>query len=134
MQRVRFPYTKPDIHGEQLADEVLRATGVDTAGLLVYVPGDQAVDLVLDSEQPLPVVAIQAVVDAHTPDPDYFADVRERRQLRAALLTRAQSAVGKRLDDLTAAERNALVALLLFKEGAISSDLHVQPLAEWVRS
>lgn len=60
---------------------------------------------------------------AHDPD--------EMNKLKAQILALAQSAVGVKLDALTAAQRNALVAMLLFKGGAISKDLTIKPLSQW---
>ena len=53
--------------------------------------------------------------------------------LRQQILTLAQSAVGVRLIDLTAGQRNALIAILLWKEGAIDAALVVRPLSVWVK-
>ena len=61
------------------------------------------------------------------------ADRQAAVALRQQILTRAQSAVGVRLDDLTAGQRNALVALLLWQAGALAPDLTVRPLGSWVR-
>lgn len=53
--------------------------------------------------------------------------------LRATIIGNAQSAVGKTLAELTTAERNALMALLLYNAGGV--DPHtgvVQPLRDWL--
>lgn len=52
--------------------------------------------------------------------------------LRSQILTLAQSAVGVSLGQLTAGQRNALIAGLLWRMGALTPDLHVRPLAEWL--
>lgn len=57
----------------------------------------------------------------------------ERTALRQQLVTLAQSAVGVALDQLTAAQRNALIACLLFRAGGVTNDMKVKPLSEWLR-
>lgn len=56
----------------------------------------------------------------------------EAATLKQAIVTLAQSAVGVALNDLTAAQRNALIAILLWRAGAIDKTLKVRPLAQWV--
>ncbi len=58
---------------------------------------------------------------------------QEATALRQQVLTLAQSAVGVSITALTAAQVRALVAILLWKAGAIKADGTVRPLAEWVR-
>lgn len=52
--------------------------------------------------------------------------------LRTRVLTPAQSSVGVQVDALTAAQIRALVALLLYKQGAIDKSGAVLPLAGWL--
>jgi hypothetical protein len=52
-------------------------------------------------------------------------------QLRQQILTLAQSAVGVRVDNLTAGQVRALVAILLRKADALNNDLTIRPLADW---
>lgn len=52
--------------------------------------------------------------------------------LRARVLAQAQSAVGVQIDQLTAPQIRALVALLLFKQGAIDKSGAVLPLVGWL--
>jgi hypothetical protein len=54
-------------------------------------------------------------------------------QLRQQIRTTAAGAVGIRYDLLTAAQVRALVAILLWKQGALSNAGLVQPLDEWAR-
>lgn len=54
-------------------------------------------------------------------------------QLRQQVRTTAASAVGVRYDLLTAAQVRALVAILLWKQGALNSLGLVQPLDEWAK-
>jgi hypothetical protein len=51
---------------------------------------------------------------------------------RQQILTIAQSAVGIRVDQLTAVQLRALFAVILWKEDAIDAGLLVRPLSEWV--
>lgn len=53
--------------------------------------------------------------------------------LRQQVRDLAISAVGVALNDLTAGQRNALLAILLWKAGAIGPEMTVNPLAEWVK-
>lgn len=53
--------------------------------------------------------------------------------LRQQIRQTAQSAVGVRVDLLTAAQVRALFAILLFREGALDRTGAVRPLAQWVR-
>jgi hypothetical protein len=52
--------------------------------------------------------------------------------LRAQVITIAQTAVGTRVDLLTAVQVRALIAVLLWKGGALDKSGVVQPLASWV--
>jgi hypothetical protein len=61
------------------------------------------------------------------------ADREAASQLRTQILQAAQSAVGVRLNDLTAAQRNSLIALVLWKEGGVKNDATIAPLGEWLR-
>jgi hypothetical protein len=45
----------------------------------------------------------------------------------------AQSAVGVRLDNLTAAQVKALLAVLLWSHGAMGSGGAIRPLSEWAK-
>jgi len=55
-------------------------------------------------------------------------------QLFANIKQAAQSAVGVQLSDLSPAQRNALLALLLALAGGVHKDGTVAPLDEWARS
>jgi hypothetical protein len=52
--------------------------------------------------------------------------------LRQRIVTLAQSAVGVSIDALTAAQRNALIACMLYKAGGIDKDGVVKPLNTWL--
>ncbi len=74
---------------------------------------------------------LQAASDAYdvakaTSDADAAA-------LRTLVVTTAQSAVGVVITNLTAAQVRALVAILLWKNGALTPAGAVRPLNEWVQ-
>lgn len=52
--------------------------------------------------------------------------------LRQRIVTLAQSAVGVSIDALTAGQRNALIACMLYKAGGIDKDGIVRPLGQWL--
>jgi hypothetical protein len=62
---------------------------------------------------------------------------REAREaaegLRERVLAQAQSAVGVLLTDLTVAQRNALLTVLLHNAGGLGTDMRVRALGKWVR-
>lgn len=53
--------------------------------------------------------------------------------LRQRVRTVAQSAVGVQFDQLTAVQLRALVAILLWREGALDNTGAVRPLVDWVK-
>ncbi len=57
----------------------------------------------------------------------------EATTLRQQVVSTAQSAVGVGITALTAAQVRALVAILLWKAGAIKADGTVKALTEWVK-
>lgn len=62
------------------------------------------------------------------------AAIQDAAALRQQIQTLAGSAVGVRVDLLTAPQVRALVAILLWQAGALDRTGTVQPLAQWVRS
>lgn len=60
-----------------------------------------------------------------TPDPTVVS-------LQNSIVALAQTAVGVRIDALTAPQLRALVAVLFWEHGAIAADLTVRPLAQWI--
>jgi hypothetical protein len=60
-----------------------------------------------------------------------LAERAEEKAVRDAILDAAQGAVGKSLSSLTAGERNALLAVLLFRLGAVDRSGKVRPLRQW---
>lgn len=57
---------------------------------------------------------------------------RDRDTTRALVVQAASSAAGVNIAALTAGQRNALVALLLWKAGGLNPDGTVKALAEWL--
>lgn len=82
--------------------------------------------------QPQPTEAeLAAAIAAY--DTAETARKQEATTLRNQVVSLAQSAVGVTLNNLTAAQVRALVAILLWKEGAVTPAGAIRPLAEWVR-
>ena len=71
-----------EIHGHQLADEILQATGIDVINRYSFIPPDRVKITGEDIEES--AAAIQAVIDAHVPDPLYFPEDRERAEIKTA--------------------------------------------------
>lgn len=60
-------------------------------------------------------------------------ELAKTNAVRSTIISTAQSAVGVRVDQLTAAQVRSLVAILFHREGAIDSALKVKPLLQWVK-
>lgn len=77
----------------------------------------------------------QAEIDAMllTLEQERQAAQTEAQQLRQRVVNLAQSAVGIAVNDLTAPQVRALLALLLRKEGALDKTGTIRPLQDWVR-
>lgn len=76
-----------------------------------------------ESEQ----VAIDVVVAAHDPDGLTAAEtLRGTKDL-------AQSAAGVRVNQLTDIQRDVLLTVLLWKNGAIAENMTINPLGDWVK-
>jgi hypothetical protein len=84
------------------------------------------------------------VLEWHQPGPrpdfvqivaDDDAAAAQEAQAEAALRTRvralAQSAVGVQIDQLSAPQVRALIAILLYKQGAIDKNGATRPLVDW---
>ncbi len=84
---------------------------------------------------PLPTDPTQAQIDAAIAaiQQDATAATAAAAQLRQQIITLAQSAVGVRVDLLTAPQVRALFAIILWEAGALKNDLTIRPLSEWVR-
>jgi len=70
--------------------------------------------------------AVAAIVAAHDASALTAAET-----LKSQIDSLATSAVGVRLDQLTAQQVRALAAQLLLKAGAVANDMTVRPLPEW---
>ncbi len=71
-----FTITPNTIRGDQLADEIFQATGIDVLYRYTFYPPDQ-VHIVGDDVAEAQT-QIQTVIDSHTPDPLYFPEDLER--------------------------------------------------------
>lgn len=63
----------PPICGHQLADEVFQATGINVTDRYSYYPDEQIVRI-MGADVEAQSAAIQAVIDAHVPNPLYFPE------------------------------------------------------------
>ena len=71
---------------------------------------------------------VQAVLAAHDPKAE-----NKRERMKGQILLMAQSAVGVKLSDLSAAQIKALLACLLYRAGAIDPEaMQVLPLNNWL--
>lgn len=82
--------------------------------------------------QPEPTPA-EAAAAAAAIDAEAEAARLAAAQLRQQIRTVAGGAVGKRFDLLSAGEVRALLAVVLWRAGAIGNDGTVQPLDKWAR-
>ncbi|MGN6812191.1 MAG: hypothetical protein ACTHMP_15085 [Thermomicrobiales bacterium] len=98
----------------------LVAVGYDTD----MTPGTLAVYLMPDLAAADITPAQQLVAMAAPPDPS----------ARSLVVQTAQTAVGVRYDQLTAAQVRALFAIVLWQAGGLNADGTVRPLAAWVRN
>lgn len=70
----------------------------------------------------------QGILAAHNP-----AELTTAQTTIANIKTVAQSTEGLLLTDLTAAQVKSLLAVLLWRAGAVEADGTVRPLGQWVR-
>lgn len=63
---------------------------------------------------------------------DLAAEETAQNNLRNQILSVASSSVGVALNDLTATQVKSLLAIMLWKAGAVNKSGQVRPLAEWV--
>lgn len=82
----------------------------------------------LQAAQPT-VAELQAASDAY--DTAAAQAASEAAALRTRVRTTAQSAVGVLITDLTAAQVRALLAVLLWKAGALDKDGKIRALSDW---
>jgi len=114
--------------GGKKIDLALLQTELAAAGIVVPALGTAGDDLhtydVSGAVVDVPA-GVAAVLSAHDPEQ------APERVLRAQILVLAASAVGVRLDALTAAQQQAILAIIAWKAGAVAADLTVRPLIEW---
>lgn len=102
------------------------------AGAELIADGDAVYLVRWDSATPIPtaqqlrdaVVAGQAAREQA---------VQDASALRQRVMTLAQTAVGIRVNDLTAGQVRALLALLLWRTGALDREGNVRALDQWTR-
>lgn len=127
---MRFPIDPARLRGDQLADEIQRATGLDVRERYTLVLPDQLEINGADVEAQAD--AIRAVYAAHQPQAAYFPEERQQAGVRTRVRSLAGSAVGVQVQDLTAAQVRALMTCLLYGKGAIDDQGKIKPLGEWV--
>lgn len=60
-------------------------------------------------------------------------DTQDAAALRAAIRTRLDALVGKRIDDLLVGDLKTLLLYLVWRENGIDKDMKVRPIGEWGR-
>lgn len=100
-------------------DKELRAAGLPVLGVSSDGRIDWPVGHPTSTEQST-ANSVLAAHDPNTPTP-----------LEQQLINLAQSTVGVRVDELTANQTRALLALLLRRAGAVDAGLAVRPLRDW---
>lgn len=113
--------------------DALTAAGVKGAG--VAVEGDAAGQTVyITVPESISKATVDAVLAAHDAAAIVAAEAAQRQtdeDIRRQVFTAAAGAVGKSISTLTTTERNALIAVLLWRWGALSPTLTIRPLADW---
>lgn len=123
----RYTYTRP--HQLDVLHDELRA-----AGLAVEFVGGDGHTIWITVPDGVAETRVAAIVAAHDPAAlvaKREAEERTIEQIRQTVFAAAGGAVGKGIATLTTAERNALIAVLLWRWGALSPTLAIRPLAEW---
>lgn len=129
------------INGQAISDAVALdglprvATDTDDVQHVLYLDGATVRSMLsADWPPPLPTTpTAQQIADAITArQAAAAAELAAIAALRVQIVNLAQSAVGVRIDLLTAGQRNAIIACLAWKSGAIANDMTVRPLGEWL--
>ena len=127
----------PDTHTAVAHDGLPRVANYDDGVLRVlYLDGERVRSMGASDwppplpRDPTPEESAAAIAQREAAQQQASADAAALRQ---QIITLAQSAVGVRLADLTVGQRNALIAVLLWKEGALDRTGTVRPLAEWMK-
>lgn len=126
---------------QSIADLVARdrlprqATADDQTQHVLYWDGIVRSMLASDWPPPLPTDPTEAEVAAAILAREQAVQQAQQAAtaLRQRIIQTAQSAVGVQFDQLTNIQLRALVAILLWKNGAIDNTGVVRPLAEWVK-
>lgn len=100
-------------------DRELKAAGLPILG----VSSDGRIDWPAGRPTATERARADTILAAHDPTTPTVTDQQ--------LINLAQSAVGVKVDELTAAQVRALLAIVLRKVGAVGPDLTVQPLPSW---
>lgn len=95
-------------------------------GETMYPVGDAAPDILREVADELG----RRLPDAERPPTQGEQD---NEAIRTLVVQAAQNAVGVNLTALTAGQQRALLAILLWKAGAVNPDGTVRPLAQWAR-
>ena len=115
---------KPLLLRQQFLDAFPAWVGLGPMAIQIFNTGEEVYIIVPDDSDQ---AVVQAVIDAHDPT----LSTRDETAV-SQIRTLAQSAVGVRLQDLTATQVKALLAVLLYKNGAINpADLTIRPLKDW---
>lgn len=122
------------IRGDQLSDELLKATGRDLSDRITMHANDMSrVHVLVDDLDFDTVSLIRDTVAAHNPDPLYFQDEKDSAALWGKVQQAASGAAGKLFTDLTAAEVRALLVCVLRRMKALDKDGRVKPLDTWAK-
>lgn len=81
-----------------------------------------------DNAEDAEMATAQGLARSHDPN-----SKTPEQQVLDNVRSTAASAAGVALADLTAGQRNALMAVLLWKAGGIAPDGTIRPLSEWAR-
>lgn len=128
----RYFFPRPARAG--LLDQLREQAGIDPVtpeGTAVLELDETGCWVTCDAEQ---FDAVATVIAAHDPQRiDALAVARDTQRLlaRDKIIATVRSAEGKALTALTIAERNALLAVLLWRFGALTPDLTVANVGLW---
>lgn len=112
---------------------LVRADGIARQTVAVEYDGDQPTGATADVMLYRDGGVVRSVALADWPAEEAALTQRdtEAAALRNQVRTLAQSAVGVRIDQLTAAQVRALIAILLHQAGALTPDGAIRPIGEW---
>ena len=122
MAITKIPVTK-SINSELLIEQLKAAY----PGLVYdyWLQNDGTLNIVVpDGSDPAPA---QTVIANHV-----STQVSAAQTLRNQIITTAQTAVGVQLSALTTVQVRALMAIVLYNQGGVSTTLTVKPLENWM--